>query len=195
MRIGIYGGSFNPPHNMHLKMATELLDKKLVDKVIFVPTGCKYPKVGLANDIKRLEMIKLMVKDFSNIEVSDYELKQDLVYTYQTLGYFKQLYCDDEICFILGSDLLKEFNTWDNCSYILENFKVLVTLRNNDKVKDLKRISFPYSENIIYTNVNLNELCSTEIRKAIHENDFCFLRENMNLDVLDYIRKKELYKY
>ena len=102
---------------------------------------------------------------------------------------------DDEIYFILGSDLLKEFNTWNNYCYILENFKVLVTLRNNDKVEDLEKISFPYSENIIYTNLNLNELSSTEIRKAIYENDFDFLSQNMNLDVLDYINEKELYTY
>lgn len=193
MRIGIYGGSFNPPHNMHLKMATELLAKGIVDKIIFVPTGSKYPKKDLANGIERFEMLKLMIKDIPNLEVSDYELKQDLVYTYQTLIYFKELYPNDEIYFILGSDLLKEILTWKNCDYILDNFKMLVTLRNNDKKEEVNKISFNNKNNIIYTNIELDNLSSTEVRNRIKNNDIDFLDKNVNSLIIKYIKEKNIY--
>lgn len=192
MRIGIFGGSFNPPHNMHLKMATMLLSNDVVDRVIFVPTGSKYPKKGLATGIDRYEMIKLMINDISNLEVSDYELKQDLVYTYQTLDYFKNLYPNDEIFFILGSDLLKNFDTWTNYQYILDNFKILVTLRNDDCIEEFNKLAFNHN-NLIFTNVKLDILSSTEIRSAIASKDISFLNKNMNNDVIKYINSNNLY--
>lgn len=194
MRIGIYGGSFNPPHNMHLKMATELIRQNLVDKVIFVPTGSKYPKFGLASDMDRFEMIKLMIDGNPNLEVSDYELKESQIYTYKTLDYFKNYYPECEIYFILGSDLLKDFKTWRNYEYILANFKILVTLRDTDKKEDLEKIELPNRENIVYTNIKLSSLSSTEIREKVEKDDIAFLKQNLDPEVLSYIRKNNLYR-
>ena len=56
MKIGIFGGSFNPPHNMHKNIALDLLKNKYLDKVIYVPTGNKYNKKGLANQNDRYNM-------------------------------------------------------------------------------------------------------------------------------------------
>lgn len=194
MRIGIYGGSFNPPHNMHLKMATELIHQNLVDKVIFVPTGNKYPKFGLASDMDRFEMIKLMIKGNSDLKVSDYELKESQIYTYKTLDYFKNYYPNCEIYFMLGSDLLKDFKTWKNYEYILANFKILVTLRDTDKKEDLEKIELPNRENIVYTNIKLSSLSSTEIREKVEKDDIAFLKQNLDPEVLSYIRKNNLYR-
>mgnify|MGYP004644033583 FL=1 len=194
MRIGIYGGSFNPPHNMHLKMATELIHQNLVDKVIFVPTGSKYPKFCLASDMDRFEMIKLMIDGNPNLEVSDYELKESQIYTYKTLDYFKNYYPNCEIYFILGSDLLKDFKTWRNYEYILANFKILVTLRDTDKKEDLEKIELPNRENIVYTNIKLSSLSSTEIREKVEKDDIAFLKQNLDPEILSYIRKNNLYR-
>ena len=93
MKIGIFGGSFNPVHKMHENIAKELIKKGIVDKVIFVPTGSKYKqKNNLLEDKHRYEMLKLIASKYENIEVSDYELKDELVYTYQTLIHFKDEY-------------------------------------------------------------------------------------------------------
>lgn len=194
MKIGIYGGSFNPPHKMHLKMATTLIETGYLDKVIFVPTGNKYPKPGLASNWDRLKMVELMVEKYPNIEVSDYELKQELIYTYQTLDYFKQKYPRDEIYFILGSDLLKEFTTWKNYSYILETFKILVTLRNHDTKQELEKLSLSNQGNLLYTDIMLEDLSSTEIREKVKQNDLEFLEKKLDKKVLNYIQNKNLYK-
>ena len=64
MKIGIFGGSFNPPHNAHKKIALELIKKHYVDKVIFVPTGSKYEyKNNLLSNEIRLTMLELMCKN------------------------------------------------------------------------------------------------------------------------------------
>ena len=63
MRIGIFGGSFNPPHKMHESIPEQLIEKGIIDKVIFVPTSNFYPKAGLISDEARFEMLCLMTKD------------------------------------------------------------------------------------------------------------------------------------
>ena len=76
MRIGVFGGSFNPPHKMHLKIGIDLLNKNYLDKIIYVPTGSKYKyKNNLVSDLDRLNMLKLMVSNDERFLVSDYELK------------------------------------------------------------------------------------------------------------------------
>lgn len=193
MKIGIYGGSFNPPHKMHLKMATSLIENGYLDKVIFVPTGTQYPKMGLASNLDRFQMLELMIKKHPDLDVSDYELKQDLVYTYQTLDYFQKKYPNDEIYFILGSDLLKGFMNWKNYSYILNHFKILVTLRNYDTKEELEELTLPNKNNLLYTNIELEPLSSTEVRENIRQGNLEFLEETLDDSVLKYIQKRKLY--
>ena len=137
MRVGIFGGTFNPPHKMHLNIALILIKNNYVDKVIFVPTGNKYDRKDLNNELDRFNMVNLMIKDYDNLEVSDYELGNKRRYTYETLNYFKSLYKNDEIYFICGIDNLKEITTWKNYEYILNNFKILVIKRNDIDINNI----------------------------------------------------------
>lgn len=189
MRIGIFGGSFNPPHKMHKNIALNLIKNNYIDKVIYVPTGNKYEKTDLLDSTHRYNMIKLMISDVNNLEVSDYELKNTLTYTYQTLDYFKEKYPNDEIYFICGSDNLKEITTWKNYEYILNNFKILVIKRNDDNLDDiLQKIN---GENIEVANIELDNISSTFIRKNIkNENLLSYIDKN----VLEYIEKNYLYR-
>ena len=91
MKIGIFGGSFNPPHNMHKNIALDLIKNKYLDKVIYVPTGNKYNKKGLANQNDRYNMLKLMIEGYDNLDVSNYEFGK-LTFTYETLNHFKNIY-------------------------------------------------------------------------------------------------------
>ena len=182
MKIGIFGGCFNPPHNMHKKIALNLINNNYLDKVIYVPTGNRYNKQDLIDVKYRIEMLKLMCMDNNNLEVSDFELKTNLVYTYQTLDYFKMKYPDDEIYFICGSDNLKEFKTWKNYEYILKNYKLLVILRNNDDIKDLL-----VNDNIIITDIKRMNLSSTGLRNNLD-------KTKLDNRVYQYIKKNKLYE-
>ena len=182
MRIGIYGGSFNPPHNMHKNIPLLLIDKNYVDKVIYVPTGDKYNKKNLINSIHRYNMLKLICND--KLDVSDYEIKNNLVYTYQTLDYFNNLYKDDEIYLIVGSDNFNDITSWKNYKYILNKYKILVIMRNNDILKDY--------DNVIICNIEKDNISSTEIRSKIKNKDSSIL-ENIDKNVLKYIMDRKLY--
>ena len=89
MKIGIFGGAFNPPHKMHKEIAINLLEKGYVDKIIYVPTGNNYNKPGLLDGKHRIEMLEIMFKDINlKVEVSDFEVKGSL-YTINTLNHLK----------------------------------------------------------------------------------------------------------
>ena len=193
MKIGIFGGSFNPPHKMHKEIAIELIKKHYVDKVIFVPTGSKYKyKNNLLSDKVRLDMLKLMCKDVNNLEVSDYELKDDVVYTYLTLNYFKNKYKDDEIYFICGTDNLSYIDKWKRGEYILSNNKILVIKRNTDDINTLLDKYKDYKDNIIVTDIKENEISSTKIREMIYNNKR--VKNYLDNKVLDYIIRNKLYR-
>ena len=188
MRIGIFGGSFNPPHKMHKNIALELITKNYIDKIIYVPTGNKYNKKDLIEAKYRLKMLEIMIGNNNKISISNYEVKNCLTYTYQTLDYFKIIYPNDEIYFICGSDNLKDITIWKNYKYILNNYKLLVIKRNNDNipkiVKDLN------SNSIIIAEIWEENISSTDIR-----NDLKIKKDNPNIDkkVLKYIKRKKLY--
>lgn len=189
MKVGIFGGSFNPPHKMHKNIALNLIENNYLDKVIYVPTGDKYNKDSLIDSIHRYNMIKLMIEEYKNLGLSDYELKNTLTYTYQTLYYFKENFPFDEIYFICGSDNLKEITTWKNYEYILSNFKILVIKRNNDDLDDI--LNNINSENIVVANIELDNISSTYIRKNIN-NKQKILRK-IDKKVFEYINKNNLY--
>ena len=193
MKIGIFGGSFNPPHKMHKEIAIELIKKHYVDKVIFVPTGSKYKyKNNLLSDKVRLNMLELMCKDTNNLEVSDFELKDDVVYTYLTLNYFKNKYKDDEIYFICGTDNLSYIDKWKRGEYILSNNKILVIKRNTDDINALLDKYKDYKDNIIVTDIKENEISSTKIREMIYNNKRVENYLDKSVDL--YIRDNNLYK-
>lgn len=185
MRIGIFGGSFNPPHKMHEDICNYLINNNLLDLIIFVPTGNKYKKEGLLDSVHRYNMLNILTENNSKFKVSDYELKDELTYTYQTLDYFNDLYKEDEIYFICGSDNIKSFDTWKNYEYILNTYKIIVINRNNDDISNYKRDSI-----IEIKDNKFSDLSSTFIRDEIINNK----KSNyINDRVLDYIIKNNLY--
>ena len=135
MKIGIFGGSFNPPHIMHKKLVEELIKEGYIDKVIFVPTGMKYEyKNNLISNEDRFHMIQLLIKDNNSLEVSDYEFTEEVTYTYQTLDYYQNKYKEDKIYFICGTDNLSYIDKWKRGEYILENYPLLIIKRNTDEI-------------------------------------------------------------
>lgn len=191
MKIGIFGGSFNPPHNMHKNIALKLINKRYLDKVIFVPTGDKYNKDGLLNQKDRYNMVKLMIEGYDNLEVSDYEFNK-LTYTYETLDYFKNIYKDDDIYFICGSDNLKQITLWRKYDYILRNYKMIVIRRNNDDIDKIINNLLIYYKNIIFITDIQNSVSSTLIRENLHKNNDVYLLQNMDTNVLKYIKNNSI---
>lgn len=193
MRIGILGGSFNPPHKMHLNMGLELLNKNYVDKIIYVPTGSKYKyKNNLVADEHRFNMLELMIKGKEKFEVSDYELKDEVIYTCDTLKYFEEIFPNDEIYFVCGADNLSYVDEWKNGIYLLENYKFLVIKRYTDDIDEILKRFSKYLDNIIVTDVEPDSLSSTEIRNKIRNREG--ILELLDSEVYDYIIQNKLYE-
>ena len=131
MKIGVYGGCFNPCHLMHKRLVDELLNTNYFDRIIILPTGDFYNKSNLLKGEIRKKMLEIMFDNNNRVIVSDYEFKNNLIYTFRSLDYVSSIYKGDEIYFILGSDNLLHFDTWKRYEYILDNYNLLVVNREN----------------------------------------------------------------
>lgn len=195
MKIGIFGGSFNPPHKMHKKIAKVLIKKGYVDKVIFVPTGMKYEyKTNLLSNEKRVDMLSLMIEKEKNMSISKYELQKKTIYTYETLKHFKKRYKDDEIYFICGTDNLSYIDKWKNGKDILKNYKLLVIKRETDEIETLLEKYKQYRQNIIVTKVKEKTISSTKIRTYLKQNNNIKARLYIDKKVYKYIKENHLYE-
>ena len=195
MKIGIFGGSFNPPHKMHKKIAKTLIKKGYVDKVIFVPTGMKYEyKTNLISNEKRVDMLSLMIEKEKNMAISKYELQQKPIYTYETLKHFKKRYKEDEIYFICGTDNLSYIDKWKNGQEILKNYKILVIKRKTDEVESLLKKYRQYRQNIIVTKVKEKTISSTKIRTYLKQNNSLKARVYIDRKIYNYIKENNLYE-
>lgn len=193
MKIGIFGGSFNPPHNMHTDIANYMINQQYVDKVVFVPTGSKYAyKNNLIEEEHRLNMLQILSDKNENIMVSDYELKSEVVYTIDTLRHFKELYPDDDIYFICGLDNFSYIDKWKNGEEILNNYKIIVINRDGNDLNELLDKFNEYKDNIIVSNMEMKDISSTYIRDNIE--DVAKVRDFIDKDVLRYIQENNLYR-
>lgn len=193
MKIGVFGGSFNPPHKMHLNIGVELVNKQYVDKVIYVPTGSKYKyKNNLLPDNNRYEMLEILTSKYDYLDVDKYELKDEVIYTFQTLAYFKEVYPNDDIYFICGADNLSYIDKWKNGEEILANYKIIAMKRKGEDILELVERLNEYKENIVVADVEQRDISSTDIREKIKNNEYVL--DVLDKDVYDYIRKNKLYK-
>ena len=144
----------------------------------------KFNNVDLI-DIKYIvEMLKIMIISYDDMIVSDYENQDRVVYTYETLDYFKKKYLGSEIYFILGADNLKQISNWKNSEYILSNYKLLVINRGDEKTE--------VKDNVIVMDILNNDISSTFIRNNIDNDDI--IKKYLDKNVLEYIRKEKLYE-
>ncbi len=197
--IAIFGGSFNPPINSHILFAKEILKKcKKIEKIIFTPVSTKYQKLDLVDDEHRYNMLKLICEKQDKLEVSDIELKHDKqLYTIETLDLFKKQYgLEYEIWFIMGTDNLKELETWHEPERLLRDYKIVVLERDNDKLEDIIKkydILFRNKESLIkIEGINKINLSSTMIRDKLKNGES--VDEYVPNEVLEYIKYNKLYK-
>ena len=193
MKIGIFGGSFNPPHKMHLNIVEELLNEKILDKVIIVPTGLHYSyKNNLASNEHRYNMLKIMTKHNNKIEVSDFEFKDEEIHSYDTLEYYKNIYKNDTIYFVCGLDNISYVDKWYKGEYLLNNYKFLVITRDTNNLDEILLKYEKYKDNIIITNIKSNTISSSYIRDELKNKNYN-LNNYLDQKVIDYIIENNLY--
>lgn len=195
-KIGLFGGSFNPIHNGHINLAVSVKNALKLDKVIFIPSGTAPHKSSneYASAEDRLEMCRLALEDYSDFEMSDYEIRrQGKSYTVYTVRHFKQLYPYDELVLMVGSDMLLTFDQWYEYREILEKVSLAAISRYGSDLNELYKMSEKLGlyGKIIVVNASAITISSTKIRKMIKNNEdlSCYL----NGKVVKYIMLKNLY--
>ncbi len=198
MKIAIFGGSFNPIHNAHIKLAKRFVDEVSLDKVIFVPTFITPLKdnYSVIDPMHRLKMCELALSQHANFEVSDVEIKREgLSYSSDTIAYFKKLYKDAEIYFIMGADMFLTLEKWHEFQYIFNNVTVLTAPRDDcgyeilcNKLDEYKK----YNCKAYITKEYIEDLSSTFLRDMIKNSRD--VSDYLNHDVISYIKKHNLYR-
>jgi nicotinate-nucleotide adenylyltransferase len=141
MKTGIFGGTFNPIHFAHLRIAEEIRDMFRLDRVIFVPAATP-PHKTLAENLSfesRLEMVVMAVSGNPYFTVSDIEGKRaGKSYSIDTIRLFRELYPGDEFFFIMGSDSFAEFSSWKQYSAIFECCNIVAITRPGVEIASLR---------------------------------------------------------
>lgn len=136
MRIGIFGGSFDPIHNEHIALARQAVVDLLLDRLFVMPAANPPHKPWrvLTPDKDRLKMCELAFAEDEKITVSDYEMKKGgASYTYLTVRHFKELYPNAELFFLMGTDMLRNFPLWKEPKDILQNATLAVCARAEEQ--------------------------------------------------------------
>ena len=209
-KIGVFGGTFNPIHKGHEKIAKEFYDKFNIDKLLIIPTFIAPHKEHDEKILpsQRLEMCKIAFNTHEyikyNIEASDIEIKKEgKSYSVDTVTALYDIYSREEniIYFLIGTDMFLSIESWRNYEELLELCVFVVAYRfigdENEIVKKKDYLvdrgyKIELLENCVF------EISSTKLRekiKKIKNRQICGdeLHRYLNKDVIEYINRENLY--
>jgi nicotinate-nucleotide adenylyltransferase len=188
--VGIMGGTFDPIHLGHLITAQAVLEKRNLEKIIFIPAFISPFKTNnqILDSTHRLKMIQIAIEDIPYFDFSDMEIRRESIsYTIDTIRELKKIYNNLEL--IIGFDNIIDFNKWKEPDSILELAKVVV-LRRETSIEPKKKDKYYNAAHFVETPII--EISSSEIRDRISQNlptNF-LVPEKVN----KYIFRNNLYK-
>lgn len=198
MKIGIMGGTFDPIHIGHLILAESARESLNLNKIIFIPTGINPFKIdkNTASPVHRLEMLKLAIESNEHFTISSIEIERSgITYTIDTMKALREKYKEDELYFIVGSDIVFQIEKWKDFKDIFKLCKfVLVNRPGNDCNEidnKIKELNLRYAISFIRINSPYIDISSSDIRNRIKNNKS--IKYLVPLKVEEYIKKNNLY--
>lgn len=199
MRTGILGGTFNPIHNGHIKLAMYCKRELNLDRVILIP-DYKPPHKSdrmLVDSVHRLNMCRLAAMDGQGIEVSPIELERGgKSYTYETLTSLKELYTDDRLFLITGADMFLTLDSWKNPGIIFEKAALIAVPRDDSSSAEMQEYYDgtlkPMGAEAYILDSTVEQISSTFIRSHIREPEL--IGKYLSPRVLEYINRHGLYQ-
>lgn len=191
MRIGIYGGSFNPIHKGHTELAASIVQQGLVDELWLLVSPLNPLKQGETSDIAeyehRLSMARLATEDIEGVKVSDFEKNLPLPsYTITTLGELHKAYPEHDFVLVIGADNWERFPRWYHAQEIIDTYSILIYRRPGCEMDETL---LPPSVQVVDT--PLYDISSTEIRESVKKGRMPLKWVDRN--VATYIRVHHLY--
>jgi len=197
-RIGIYGGTFNPPHKGHMMAAQQAICRLALDRLLLIPNKIAPHKdlpTDSASPRRRTDMLRLAAKDLPKAEISELELERDGVsYTYETILTLKQQYPSEELILLMGTDMFLCFDRWKNPQIIWENATLGVFYRGDREevslIDEKKRELEALGAKVILVDNPVHRMSSTDLRRML---TFGCGRAMLSEDVYAYILENRLY--
>ena len=197
-RIGIYGGTFNPPHIGHMNAAAHAIRALNLDRLLLIPDRVAPHKPlpeGSPTPDQRLEMLKIAAESCPGAEVCDLEMhREGPSYTYETVEQLSKLYPDGELVLIMGTDMFLSFHTWKYPERITALASLAVLYRGDRNERDAVAMKKAEMEaaGVAVTLVEnpVTVISSTQMRRLLA---FRCAGGLLPEGVLDYIRENRLY--
>ncbi len=199
-RIGIMGGSFNPPHIGHLQAAKAAMEKLNLDRLLFMPVGIaphKEPPRGTPSPEQRLEMLRLAIQGMGNskIEVSDLEIRREgASYTCDTVRQLRTMYPEDELILLVGTDMFLSILDWKNAEEFLKEVTLGVLFRGEPseekKIAEHKSRLLEQGVRVELVRNPVVSISSTQLRRLLA---FRCAEPFLAKEVSKYIRENGLY--
>lgn len=192
MKIGIFGGSFDPIHIGHAIIAQHIIGSGIVDRLWFMVSPVNPLKVGKERqvaDTDRLRMVEMVSRPMEGVETSAFEFTMPKPsYTIDTLNALQAKFPDDEFYLVIGADNWTVFDKWRNREEIVEKYHVLVYPRLGYEIN----IPDELQERVMIVDAPIIELSSTMVRERLAQGQS--VRYYVPDEVAQYIDKKDLYK-
>ncbi|MDT3740821.1 MAG: nicotinate (nicotinamide) nucleotide adenylyltransferase [Candidatus Kapabacteria bacterium] len=200
MKIGIYGGSFNPLHNAHIVIAGYFYNYFSLDKVLFVPayqSPFKQRSFYQIPDLHRLKMLEIALSGYKHFEIEKYELNHTGVsFTIDTIKYLQNQYPDNtEFYLLIGADQSAEFHRWKSWQEILKSVKLCVAGRDDIKKLFVQEVDEYCRINKIiieYPDTPILDISSQSVREKILAGET--IDDIVPEQVKNYIFQNKLYK-
>lgn len=197
LRIAIFGGSFDPVHNEHIRLVQEAIKSLGLDELIVMPAGTPPHKSAKerADASHRLKLCEIAFAGVDKVRVSDYEMKNGgMSYTYLTCRHFQEIYKGATLFWLVGTDMLRDFPTWKNPEEILSCATLAVCARNENPdwlEKERKVFYEKFGCDFAVIDYNAKPVSSTEIRVLAGAG---MEIPQVPSAVVEYIRKHKLYE-
>lgn len=196
MKIGLFGGTFDPIHIGHMILMENVINNLDLDKIYVLPNS--NPPHKLENKKTalnlRLKMVNEAIKDNPKLEINDYDYRDNEIhYTFDTINYFKKSYPNDEIFFIMGEDSFLDIEKWKNYKKILKENLIIFKRYSNKNFSLISKINQvrKYNKNIYLIDNIALDISSTLIRNLVKENKS--IRYLVNDEVINIIKEEKLY--
>ena len=204
MRIGVFGGSFDPIHLGHLILAEQCREQAQLDKVLFIPTAVSPLKQNgpLASDRQRVEMVSLAIAGHKFFEISTLEIERgEKSFTVDTLNELSRKHPEDELFLLMGQDSLRTFEHWKEPGMICQLATPIVVARPDQGVR--QNIDFellrPFVDETRFHQIlsesissRLIDVSSTDIRNRVTNSQS--IRFLTTRSVEKYIETAKLYQ-
>jgi nicotinate-nucleotide adenylyltransferase len=195
VRIALFGGTFDPVHYGHLRLAEEAREAANLERVLFVPANASPFRLQepLSAPHHRLQMLRLATADNPAFEVSELEIQRGGVsYTVDTVMAFRNLYPDAELFLILGADALQGFTQWRSPDAIARECSLLVGMRPNHNLQAvLEWLPEAIRQRVQPVAMPLLDISATDIRQRVRTGRS--IRYLTHPDVIQYIQQHRLY--